>query len=93
MVNSPFTLYCEATFGLGNITYQWIKDNKELSKGGSMNFSIKRTHIRDTGVYWCEVTNHRGEVATSQPATVTVLGMVYYCTFCLVPQVSNTCED
>ncbi|XP_065904697.1 receptor-type tyrosine-protein phosphatase F-like isoform X2 [Dysidea avara] len=72
MVNSPFTLYCEATFGLGNITYQWRKDNKELSNGNSMNYSVNSANIRDTGIYWCTVTNHRGEVATSQPAIVTV---------------------
>ena len=78
MVNSPFTLYCEATFGLGNITYQWRKDNKELSNGNSMNYSVNSANIRDTGIYWCTVTNHRGEVATSQPAIVTVQGMDKY---------------
>ena len=75
MVNSPFTLYCEVTFGLGNITYQWRKDNKELSNGNSMNYSVNSANIRDTGIYWCTVTNHRGEVATSQPAIVTIQGM------------------
>ena len=75
MVNSPFALYCEANFGLGNITYQWRKDNKELSNGNSMNYSVNSANIRDTGTYWCTVTNHRGEEAISQPAIVTIQGM------------------
>jgi len=72
-VGSSITLTCEAT-GTRDIIYQWKHDDKLNSDANDSSLVISPIMLDDGGVYHCEASNSRGEIAKSTPARVTVIG-------------------
>lgn len=54
-----------------NVTYQWLKDTKELDNAINSVLSIAGVTANDSGVYTVVITNAFG-VTTSQNATITI---------------------
>ncbi|MFH1050274.1 MAG: immunoglobulin domain-containing protein [bacterium] len=68
---NPFTLFVTAT-GEAPLTYQWLKDDVEITGATEATYSVTSASISiDGGIYICNVTNICGTVATN-PVTVTV---------------------
>ena len=71
VIGQSTQLICEARGS--NLTYQWKKDNKPVSRANSNIFKINSVNESDTGMYKC-VASNKGGMAESNAATITVYG-------------------
>ena len=72
-IGQSIQLTCSA---LGtDIDYQWMKDGVEVSGANSNMLRITNIEESDEGVYKCVASNKGGQVE-SNPATITVYGML-----------------
>ncbi len=67
---NPFTVFVAAT-GEAPLTYQWLKDDVDITGATDPTYTVTSATMSDAGVYTCNVTNICGTV-TSDPVTVTV---------------------
>ena len=71
---TSYTVFCHASHTLGNVTFQWYKDNNILN--GQTNNSLKVKNVSDSGKYKCKISYDTKYVFTNE-ITVTIKKATY----------------
>jgi ELWxxDGT repeat protein len=72
LVGDPLTLTVECAGGVGELSYQWIKDGVEIDGATDPTYHVDSVIQDDEGSYTCRVTDATKTIYETEPALIEV---------------------